>query len=153
MTSNELRTQHQVLFRAPIIRDGGWRTGNDEAVWTVGGGDVIDLDHSGRAEYHHEPAGFLRTNMVYDEPVIVGGMKRLRAFASEQGTEVLTAQEAPQVKVAEVGVSIGGTIFQEDEILQRHTRPLDSLVVELYPRDRDAQWAVDLTQNEFLIWK
>lgn len=153
MKTSELFSQHQILFRAPIIRDKGWEVGHEDTRWTVGGADVIDLNKSGRAESHGEDVGFFRTAFVYDEPVLTDGLKNLQALAEQTGTEIITDREYPFARVQEGGVNLGNTMLQRDEIIARHPRPIASLVAEVFPQECGARWAIDPVNKEFLIFK
>lgn len=152
MKTNEL-SQHQILFRAPIVRDRGWKTGNEDATWTVGGADVLDLNKSGVAETRTEYKDFFVNMEMYQEPVLTDGLQRLSSLATQTGTEIITAHEYPFATVHDGGMIIGHTIFQSDKPVVRNQRPIQSLVSQLYPQEPDAKWAIDPAHGEFIVFK
>lgn len=146
-------SQHQILFRAPIVRDRGWKTGNEDAVWTVGGADVLDLNRSGAAETRTEYKDFFATLEMYQEPVLTGGLAQMRSLAEQTSTELVTAHEYPFASVHDGGMIIGHTIFQDDKAIARNQRPVQSVVSQLFPHEPAARWAIDPHQGELIIFK
>jgi hypothetical protein len=153
MNSVELRTSHQVLYTAPIIHDNGWKTGNEDGVWQVGGGDFIDLNHSGKVEYHKLPSMFLEARFMYDEPKLCDSMDTMRQWGQQNGKEVITSDDAPFSQVKQSGQVIGHTLFQTDHEIVANQRPISNLVREGFPQEPSAKWAIDLAHNEFIIYK
>ena len=145
--------QHQILYRAPIVHDRGWKTGNEDGVWTVGGADVLDLNHSGAAETRTEYKDFFVNIEMYQEPVLTGGLQQLQTLAAQTGTEIVTAHEHPFATIHDGGMVIGHTLFQSDKPVARNQRPIQSLVAQAFPQEPSAQWAIDPAHGEFIIFK
>jgi len=159
ITSQNFRTQNNILFSAPILTkvkveedySAGW---GDPC--STGEIDVIDLNGNGQADPRPTSDRYNRDSpkVVYvEEPSLhAPAYEALQGYAQKKGAEVLTAADLPG------GVFICNSKAEQldDKQIERSNesvRSLDVLVAERFdPQYPDARWALDLAQNQMLIY-
>lgn len=159
ITSQNFRTQNTILFSAPILTrvkveedySAGW---GDPC--STGEIDVIDLNSNGQADARPTSDRFRKDSpkVVYvEEPSIhAPAYGALQSYAEKKGAEVLTASDLPG------GVFICNSKAEQlnDKQTERSNesvRSLDVLVAERFvPQHPEARWALDLAQNQMLIY-
>lgn len=145
--------KHDIFFQTSIVRTPGWCTNTASAGSTVGDADVIDLDQSGRGEYHTAPGKMFHDTCVYTEPVLVDDLTRLRSLARRTGGQFVTRRDYPFAQVATRVVSVASSMLGEDEVFDSAPQTISRLVDRRYPGETGVPWAIDAREREFYIFK
>ena len=143
-TWGAFKDQNAILFSAPI-RNNGLRT--DEP--------FIDLNKDGKQNFKFTSSDefIWSIDKTADlEPVLNASLEQIRASADRRGLEVVTSADMNLAAQYKTVTSDGKNYHPAKKTVEVKSVPLQDLVPALAPLDKDAEWAVNLKTNEFLIF-
>ena len=125
---------------------------NDEQHQLFDNMDVIDLDHNGKPELRTEET-FNRLRLQITEPVLFTTFESIEELASNNETEIVRQQDVRSVTIGEPYYDLAKFLWSGSHKSEvRNKRTLDSLVDEVGAFPRDAGWAIDTANHEFVIY-
>tara|TARA_Y100000815_G_scaffold93631_1_gene82742 strand:+ start:261 stop:746 length:486 start_codon:yes stop_codon:yes gene_type:complete len=114
--------------------------------------EVIDLDRNGKPELRSEET-FNRLRLQITEPVLFTSFDSIEDLAEKNETEIVRQQDVRSVTIGEPHYDLAKFIWSGSHKSEvRNKRTLDSLVDEVGAFPRDAGWAIDTANDEFVIF-
>jgi len=155
ITSSDFRSKNQVLFQTKIMQNVGWNyTANCGTThYRVGSADVIDLNKNGKADTTYQKTGWTTFRKTIQEPNLKQDYAKLEEYAKRNSAEVVTQGDVSDLLIENTVLDDGTTVFTQPTLSSQNTRSISTLVQELEPFEKDAKWAIDMTTQEFLIYK
>jgi len=155
ITSADFRSRNEILFQSKILAHTGWNfTANCGAThYRVGDFDVIDLNKNGKADTEYQKTGWTTYRQKFTEPSLVHGFDKIKEYAQRNQAEVVTQDDIRDPLIETGGMSGGTTVFTKDELIHENQRGLGTLVDQLEPFEKNAKWAIDVTTQEFVLYK
>lgn len=153
ITAADFRQQNKVLFSAgiysmkPIPAEV-----SGEEVELFKDTFLIDLNRDGKPEFTAEES-FNRVKMQVTEPCFVTSYPSIQELARTEKTEVLTQGDVRSVKVESFGYDLGKWAWSSDhKLIQENRRTLAEVIDEAGAFPKEARWAIDTKNGEFLIY-
>jgi hypothetical protein len=107
---------------------------------------IIDVNGNNRYDQTRIPRG-----ARFTEPCLGTSLKELRRLAELKGTEVLTSDDF-DLKVKECGYK-SSSFWGDNELFEGKVRDAQTVIEQALPEtSTDLKWAVDVVNNEFLIY-
>lgn len=151
LTVNNFYSNNKILFRAPILNHAGvtYCDGDGHPMATRAQGDYLDLNSNGDIERSRSGRSF-----TYREPNLNISMNALNNAAQAGGHgEVLTAEKLSNVLLQDVHVSFPVFVWGDIREERYNQRSMASLLFNYAPLDRDASFAIDLPNRQFVIYR
>jgi hypothetical protein len=112
--------------------------------------DLCIVDVNGDQRYDMVP---IKRGARFADPCLDIGMKGLRRLAELKGTEVLTQDDGIDLKVKDCGLQRSWALGNE-RLFEANPRDADTVIRQAIPNaDSNLKWAVDVVNNEFLIYR
>lgn len=154
-TSSEFQAANQILYSARILHSPGFPVTacDGESQRAVGEADFIDVNNNGAADICAGPSDFFRESRIYAEPVLDYPYASLKAAAASMQIEVMTSERGANLLIKDFGVSIGKTVFQQDQLISCNYRSIGTLVQAMAPLAPGAKWAIDFLHDQFYVYQ
>ena len=155
INAESFRSNNRILFSTKIVHDHmNWKSPKGTRETHTNEGDYIDLnknDAIDRKQFAGEVGWF---NYQYCgkmlEPSLAVPLSTLKSAAQERNTEIITQDDANDFGVTYQAFD---TERRGDREFVYDRKNLGDFARELAPLDQDAKWAIDLKNDEFIIFK
>ena len=168
ISSSGFRNNNKILDSAKILPNQSWefrlgKYGHEKKI--LANVDVIDINNNGKFDVKEEQlkTKFWEPNTwkhTITEPNIKEGYKILSKYASAHDTEVITQDDVQQLVKDGLNVTAENTCWKEevgfsrkDTVFTENQCQLSSLVKEMEPFEKNAKWAIDFANQEFLVYR
>ncbi|MEQ8192321.1 MAG: hypothetical protein ABRQ39_30425 [Candidatus Eremiobacterota bacterium] len=152
MSAENFKKNNKVIFetgiKALLVDD------NDTRI------DVIDLNQNEEIDHGWTNSGFLNPilhpnnkTLVIQEPVLAESFNKIKDFAVANETEVITKNELENLQVADVSMSFDVYDMVLNKVFIKNERPLSDVAKEAAPFTPDAQWALDVKNDSFIVYE
>jgi hypothetical protein len=144
-TVDAFKAQNTVLSSRKILHE---NKGIKAMVFRHGGPyDVIDINKNGQADTKKDFYPGNGSHRRYAEPVILR-YERIKEYAAAHQKEVITQDDIGDVELGYVGY---GPTNPTTPTCMANTSSAE-VMKELCPFDPDTHWAIDVANNEFLVY-
>jgi len=159
--SSDFRSNNQVLFQAKILQNQQFSYSIDRGALGYsqvksGSCDVIDINQDNRAEFTFGgiPKVWGGVKETFNEPVLTQSFEEVETYGNRYNTEVVTQDDINLKNLQIEDTTLYGKSDKiENKIVGENQRSIETLVDKLEPFEPNAKWAIDIVNQEFLIYK
>ncbi len=152
-TASAFQNANKIHFRAPIRHTVGMPVElSGEDVKLFKDLDVIDLNRNGKPDLDVRES-FNRLKIDMTEPVLFTSYESIERLAEQSETEIVRSEDVRAVKIGQPGYDLAKFVWSGSHKSHvRKERTLDTLVDELGAFPADAQWAIDVANDQFMVY-
>jgi len=147
------KKKNDIFFDTEIISTGGWHFEACESRYSLGRGDIIDVNEDGKANTTERPVASFRKEILYKEPALTVSYDGIERVAREMRKGIVTRDDITNMGVKSFGISVGTFGPQRDYEIDGEEKSLDLIAKNLMPDVPGVRGAIDIVNKRFVIYK
>jgi len=147
------KKKNNILFETGIISSKGWYFEACESRYSLGDGDIIDVNEDGEANTTERHVASFRKETHYKEPALTVPYEQIERTAREMKKGIVTRDEIKNMGAKSFGISVGTFGPQPDYEIDGEEKSLDLIAKNLMPDVPGVRGAIDILNKRFVIYK